>query len=599
MDTSWSTGLLVEGWQQFAVLALLGVALIMFIKDRFRYDVVALLVMILIILFGILPYEAVLANFGHPAIIIVGCMFVISQAIVQSGLIDNIVNRLPYLHHRPVLALLVLITIVTLLSGFVNNIGALAMVIPIALQIARKSNTPIAFFLLPLAFASHLGGYLTLIGTPRNILISDFRENATGSGFEMFDFLPIGLAIALVGIIFITLYAWRFLPRASALGSKSSHIRTYLTEIQITEKSRLADIPVKRCLTKMKDLVQLEKIFRNDTPMYHEADTLLHEGDVLQVSGTEENLTAFTEKYRLHLTGQRAVERHVTNADDYLTLEVVVPPYSKIAGRNWHDIPLPSRFGTNFIGLFRKYLSSESPLAGIKIIGNDVLLLQGRRESVMSTVDQLGLIPIADSEVSLGRTPSILASTAIAGGAIILASFQLVPLPVIFLVAVSLLVGTGLISLKQAYDSIDWPVLILLAGMISLGSALEASGTADTIANFILLLKDFSSPVLLLAVVLISAMVMSDFINTTAAAVIMAPIAISVASAIDASIDPFLMAVAIGASSAFLTPVGHESNALVMQKGGYRFSDFTKMGWPLELLIVLISLPLLLHFWPL
>ncbi|MFN3188223.1 MAG: SLC13 family permease [Candidatus Paceibacteria bacterium] len=599
MDISWGTWLLVIGWQQFVMLGILGVSLLLFIKDRFRYDVVALLVIIIIILFGILPYETVLANFGHPAIIIVGCMFIISQALVQSGLIDSIVNRLPFLHHRPVLALLVLITIVTIVSGFVNNIGALAMVIPIALHIARKNNTPIAFFLLPLAFASHLGGYLTLIGTPRNILISDFRYNATGSQFEMFDFLPVGIAIALAGITFITIYAWRFLPRTSPHLHGDTILRTYLTEIQITQKSKLADIPVKRCLTKMKDLVQLEKVFRNNAPMYFAPDTLLHEGDVLLVSGTEEDLTAFTEKYRLHLTGQRAIERHVTNADDYLTLEVVVPPYAKIAGKHWNEVSLPQRFGTNFIGIFRRHIPTQTQLADIKIIGNDVLLLQGRRESVMSTTEQLGLIPIADSAPTLGRAPTIFACTAIAGGAITLASFQLVPLSVIFLVAVALLVGSGLISLKQAYDSIEWPVLVLLAGMISLGGALEASGAAGSVANFILLLQNFSSPVLLLSVVLVATMLISDFINTTASAVIMAPIAISVATAIGASVDPFLMAVAIGASSAFLTPVGHESNALVMQKGGYRFSDFTKMGWPLELIIALISVPLLLYFWPL
>lgn len=599
MENIWEAWFLVNGWQQLAMLAVLGIALVLFIKDRFRYDVVALLVMIIIIILGILPYETVLSNFGHPVIIIVGCMFIISQAIVQSGLIDSIVSRLPFLHHRPVLALFVLIVLVTIISGFVNNIGALAMVIPIALYIAKKNNVPVTFFLLPLAFASHLGGYLTLIGTPRNVLISDFRYNATGNSFEMFDFLPVGIAIAIIGIIFITLYTWRFLPRRNQNPNNNTPTRTYLTEILITPKSKLVDTPVKRSLTKMKDLVELKNIFRNNSVMYYASDTLLHEGDILQVSGTEADLTTFVEKYRLELTGQRALERHVTNSDDYLTLEVVVPPYARISGKNWNEVPLPDRFGTNFIGLHRRQINTNIQLDNTKIVANDVLLLQGRSESVMSTVDRLGVIPIADSVAKLGRTTTILGSTAITGGAIALASFQLVPLPVIFLVATALLVGSGLISLKKAYDSIEWPVLVLLAGMLSLGSALQATGTADLVADFILLLQNFSSPVILLAIVLITSMLVSDFINTTASAVIMAPIAVSVAVAIGASVDPFLMAVAIGASSAFLTPVGHESNAFAMQRGGYRFADFVKMGWPLELLIVIISLPLLLYFWPL
>lgn len=599
MEHSWATWLIATGWQQLAMLGVLGVALILFIKDRFRYDVVALFAMICIIVLGILPYETVLANFGHPAVIIVGCMFIISQALVQSGLIDSIVNRLPFLHHRPGLALVALILLVTVISGFVNNIGALAMVIPIALHIARKNNTPVAFFLLPLAFASHLGGYLTLIGTPRNILISDARYDATGTPFQMFDFLPVGSAIAAVGVLFIVLYAWRFLPRLAPQLRDGGVERTYLTEVQITPRSTLVDIPIKRCVKKMQDFVQLQTVFRNGVQMYTAPDTLLHEGDVLLISGTEENLTAFTEKFRLNLTGQRALERFVKNDDDYLTLEVVVPPYARITEKNWDDIPLPQRFGTNFIGLFRRHITYETRLAEIKIIGNDILLLQGRRESVMSTVEQTGLLPIADRIAHLGRTPTILACTAIAGGAIGLASFQIIPLPVVFLLAVSLLIGLGLISLKQAYDSIEWPVLVLIAGMISLGSAIEATGTATMVAQFLLLLQEYTSPILLLSLVLILSMLVSDFINTTASAVIMAPIAISVATAIGASIDPFLMAVAIGASSAFLTPVGHESNALVMQKGGYRFSDFTKMGWPLELLIVSVSIPMLLWIWPL
>jgi di/tricarboxylate transporter len=599
MESSWGIGFIDANWQQFVMLILLGGALMLFIKDRFRYDVVALFAMICIIVLGILPYETVLANFGHPAVIVVGCMFIISQALVQSGLIDSIVNRLPFLHHRPVLALFVLIIIVTAISGFVNNIGALAMVIPIALHIARKNNTPVAFFLLPLAFASHLGGYLTLIGTPRNILISNARDSATGVPFAMFDFLPVGLAIAVVGVIFISLYAWRFLPRVSTHLRGDTIERVYLTEILIDKKSKLADIPVKRLLTKMKDQVVLEKIFRNNAPMYFAPDTLIHEGDVLLIAGTEENLTAFTEKFNVHLTGQRAFERYVTNADDYLTLEVVVPPYARSVGKSWNELPLPFRFGTNFIGIFRRHFHHYTTLADLKILGNDVLLLQGRRESVMSTVEQMGFIPIADSTARLGRTPTILACTAIVSGAVIFASLHVLPLPIIFLVAVAMLVGSNLISLKQAYDSIEWPVLVLLAGMISLGSALEASGAADSVAQFILLLKDFVGPVTLLGVVLIITMLISDFINTTASAVIMAPIAISVATTLEVSLDPFLMAVAIGASSAFLTPVGHESNALVMQKGGYRFSDFTKMGWPLEVLIVVISVPLLLYVWPL
>jgi di/tricarboxylate transporter len=586
-------------WHQLITITILGSALILFIKDRWRYDVTALLIMIAIMVVGILPYETVLANFGHPIIIIVGAMFIISQSLVRSGLIDTIVGKLPFLYKRPILALVFLIVLVTVISGFINNIGALAMVIPIALIIAKKNRVPIAFYLLPLAFASHLGGYLTLIGTPRNILISEYRLSAVGTPFQMFDFFYVGGVIALAGVVFISLYAWRFLPRTSPFDKGDKIERVFITEVTITEKSSLCDIPIKKLLLKMKDSVSLQQIFRNNQVMYYEENSLIHEGDVLQITGNENDLTMFVEKNKLLLNGQRSFERFVTNNDDYTTLEVVVPPYATLTGMHWIELNLSERFGTNFIGLFRKNFSHQELLMQTKILGNDILLLQGRRESLMSTVEKLGLIPIADSDATLGRTQKGVLSATIVIGTILIATFSLMPLPIIFLIAVALIIGTGLLSLKQAYESIDWPVLVLLAGMITLGMALEESGTTTTLAESLLLISNHLGPIWILSGVLVVSMLLSDFINTTAAAVIMAPIAIVVATTLEVSIDPFLMAVAIGVSSAFLTPVGHESNAFVMQKGGYKFQDFTKMGLPLEIIIVIVSIPMIILVWPL
>lgn len=591
LDTAW--------YQQTAILLLLGVGLIMFIKDRFRYDVVALFLMIAIIVLGIIPYEEALANFGHPAVVIVGAMFIMSNALVYSGIIDLIVSRISFLHGRPVISLFCLIVLVALISGFVNNIGALAMVMPIALHLAQKSNTPIAFYLLPIAFASHLGGYLTLIGTPRNILISDYREAATGVPFTMFDFTYVGGAIAIAGIIFITLYAWKFFPRKNASGTNNLIVRDYVTEVSLTNDSKVLNLNVAKFHTKVKDQVTLVNIFRNNTPLAFTDATLMHEDDVLCLRGSEESLSLIIEKFKLHLTGLRALERHVTNADDYISLEVLVPPYAKITNRSWDEIRLQDRFGTNFIGLFRRNFNPLQPLAQTKIHGNDILLLQGRTESVMSTVNAFSLLPLANSTAHLGRTTTILATLTIVLGAIVVATFSVIPLPIVFLLAVALLIGTNLISLRAAYDSIDWPVLMLIAGMITLGDGLVASGAAESLSSGILALSETLSPVAILVVVLVASMLMSDFINTTASAVIMGPIAVLIATGIGVSVDPFLIAVAIGASSAFLTPVGHESNALVMQKGGYRFSDFTKIGLPLELIIIAVSIPLILIVWPL
>ncbi len=590
-DTAW--------YQQTAILLLLGTGLIMFIKDRFRYDVVALFLMIGVVVLGLIPYEDALANFGHPAVIIVATMFIMSSALVYSGIVDLVVSRISFLHHRPLLSLFCLIVSVALLSGFLDNIGALAVVMPIALHLAHKGGTPVSFFLLPIAFASHLGGYLTLIGTPRNILISEYREEATGVPFSMFDFTYVGGAIAIAGIIFIMLYAYRFYPRKSTTHNEGEKERDYLTEVSLSQNAKVVNLSVAKFHTKTKDLVSLVTIFRNNTPLVFTEETTLHEDDVLCLRGGEEALTLIIEKFKLNLTGLRALEKNVTNADDYTSLEVIVPPYAKIVNHSWDEIRLQDRFGTNFIGLFRRNFIPKQPLSQTKIHGNDILLLQGRTDSVMSTVQTFSLLPLANSSVHLGRTTTILATLTIVVSSIVVATISTIPLPIVFLLAVALLIGCNLISLKAAYDSIDWPVLVLIAGMITLGDGLVASGAAESLSQGILALSDTVSPVAILTIVLVASMLVSDFINTTASAVIMGPIAVLIATGIGVSVDPFLIAVAIGASSAFLTPVGHESNALVMQKGGYRFSDFTKIGLPLELIIIAVSIPLILVVWPL
>ncbi len=593
-------------YEQGVVIAILAIGLILFLKDNLRYDVVAVLLMMAIIISGVLPYTDAFANFGHPTIIVVGSMFIMSNALVHSGIVDAIVSRVTFLYRRPVLSLAFLTILVTILSGFVNNVGALAIVMPIALHLAQKSNTPVAFFLLPLAFASHLGGYLTLIGTPRNILISDFRaaalEATTGvyTPFAMFDFTFVGGGIAIIGVVFLVVYSWRYIPRHRTHNEQTNFAREYLTEILVTPDSKkVLYLDVAKFEHKVKHQATIVTILRNNAPLNFTPGTLIHEDDVICLRGTEEALTLITEKFRLQLTGLRALERYVTNHDEYISIEVVIPPYSKIVGKSWNDIPLKERFGTNFIGLFRRTFTPKRPLSECRFVSNDIILLQGRRDSVVSTINSLSLIPLANEEVRLGRTTTIISTIGIIIATITLASLQVAPLALLFLGAVMALIGLNLVSLRQAYESIDWSVLVLLAGMITLGDALIASGAADTLARGVVAISQVTSPVTILLIVLLATMLISDFINTTAAAVMMSPIAITIALSLGVSIDPFLIAVAIGASSAFLTPVGHESNALVMQRGGYRFSDFTRMGLPLEIIIALISVPLILYAWPL
>lgn len=586
-------------YQQISVVTVLGIGLILFLKDRIRYDVVALSLMLAIILLGVLPANEAFANFGHPAIIIVACMFVISEAFVRSGVVDAIMARIGFLHRHPIIGLSVLVCAVALLSSFINNAGALAIVIPIAVHLAHKSNTPIALFLLPLAFASHLGGFMTLIGTPRNIIISDFREQATGVPFAMFDFLPVGGVIAVLGIVFLVVISWRFIPLRKMNDTASEQSREYTTEVTISPHSKVAEMTILKFEAATKQTIRVRGIYRGDEFIRPTSTLGLMVTDHLILQGDIESLTYYTEHFHLTLTGMRARESHVTNEDDQITTEVVVPPYAKLVSQTWDTIPLQERFGINFIGISRRDNTLVSTLAQTRIWPNDILLLHGRRDSVQETIQSLRLLPIADSDVPLGRTLRAVSTLLIIACAILLATLNIIPLGVVFLATCLVLILFNLISLRQAYDSIDQTVLILLAGMITLGEALQQSGAAESIANYILTYGDLIGPTAMLIVILIASMVLSDFMNTTASAVTMAPIAILMAESLSVSVDPYLMAVAIGASCAFLTPIGHESNAMVMKRGGYTFKDFFRVGLPLEILIAAASIPLILNFWPL
>ncbi|USN87772.1 MAG: SLC13 family permease [Candidatus Nomurabacteria bacterium] len=585
--------------QALALIILAG-AVALFLQNRIRYDIVAILIMLAIIASGVLGYEEVFANFGHPAIIIIAAMFVISEAFIRSGIIDALTRRMTWFYTRPMIGLALLIIFVTFLSAFINNAGALAITIPIAIYLAKKSNKSIALFLLPLAFASHLGGFTTLIGTPRNILISDFRIDAIGSPFAMFDFFYVGGAVALIGVIFLIFISWRLIPVKQRENNNDNDIlRFFTTEVSVPNDSDLIGLDVHEVEARSHHNLKVVAVYRHATMLADINQTQIMANDHLILKGELEALTDQTSLLNLNLVGLRAKERFVTNEDDYATIEVMVPTYSKIIGRTWDSIPLPKRFGTNFISLYRREGRLETPLASTTFWPNDVLLLQGRIDSIESTIESMQLLQIdRQEEVILGRDTSIFTTLAVSTTAILIATFNIIPLPVIFLVAAVLLILLKTITLRQAYESIDQTVLILLAGMITLGDALLKSGAAKALATGLLSIHTFVGPMIMLLIVLIIAMLLADFMNATAAAVVTAPIAILVAQSMQVSVDPFLMAVAIGSSCAFLTPIGHESNTIVMRPGGYTFNDYTRVGLPLEIIIVITTIPMIMYFWP-
>lgn len=589
---------------QAVVLSVLALAFLGFIWGKWRYDLVAVVALLLVIFGGVVSGEQAFLGFIHPAVIIITSMFVIGKGLTDSGIFELLLRKVTnqYLERRPVLQLAVLVVMVTFISAFINNIGALAFMMPIAIKLARQSNVSPAMYLIPLAFGSHLGGFLTLIGSSRNIIVSAFRETAVGTPFTMFQFSYAGIGIVLVGIIFLAFVSWRLLPgrRNGGDAEEEFAIQDYVTEVRIAPESPISGQTIGHLQDSVDSRVKVVALIRDEINTPHPArQKRLQEDDILLIQDDPEALTELIEVNGLTLTGNKSAEAGASPTDEVKDAELAVSPHSTLAGKTWQEIPLRQRFGINLLALAREGGQLSQHLTDTRFRPGDVLLVRGREETIEEVSANMEALPLAERELQIGRTPKVWATLAIFIITVALASFPAVPIHLVFLTAAVAMVALRIVGLEEAYKSINWSIVILLGAMITIGLALQSSGAAQDIANILLQAQDMISPVGMLAAVLIITTLLSDFVNSNAAAIIMAPIAFVLAQSIGASIDPFLMAVAIASNIAFLTPYGHESNALVMKAGDYKFKDYLTIGLPLEILILAVTIPLLLFFWPL
>jgi di/tricarboxylate transporter len=587
---------------QWVVFGTLAAALILFASGRWRYDVVALVALVVVALAGIVPAGEVFAGFGHPAVVTVAAVLVVSRGLQNSGVVDLIAARLGRVGSRPVLQILALVGVVTVASAFMNNVGALALLLPVAIRMARKSGTPPSVLLMPLAFGSLLGGLTTLIGTPPNIIIATFRAQHGDGPFGMFDFTPVGGAVALAGVLFVALVGWRLIPQRKGQASREElfDVEDYMSELRVPDEAKVIGQTVREMEASTEGDVVVVGLIRGERrlPAPSGFETL-RAGDVLVVKTDPEALKTLVEASGLELVGSKGLDADALGSDEVSVVEAVVARDAAIDGKTPRGLNLRWRYGLNLLGLSRQGERVQQRLKSIRIRAGDILLLQGRTDAIPDALTTLGLLPLAERGLRLGPPRRILLAVGLFGAALAAAATGLLPVQIAFVAAALLMVLTGLLSLREVYDSIDGPIIVLLGAMIPVGRALETTGGAQTIASGLLAMGTSLPPVATLALVLVGTMFLSDVINNAAAAVLMAPIAISVAAGLGASADPFLMAVAIGASCAFLTPIGHQSNTLVMGPGGYRFSDYWRMGLPLEILIAAVALPLLLRVWPL
>lgn len=583
------------------VLAILGLTLAAFIWNRLRYDVVALLALLAAVLAGAVPANQAFLGFGHPAVITVAAVLVLSRGLQLAGVVSLLTRQLARIGRSVTLQVGALTTAIAVLSAFMNNVGALALLMPVAMKLCRDRNQPASQLLMPLAFGSLLGGLLTLIGTPANIIISTFRAERVGSGFGMFAFLPVGGGVALAGILYLALIGWRLIPRRRSRRSAEDLFETssYLSELTVLADSKAAGWTIAQLRQAYGEPVPLVAVIRNgiNQPPHTFNDRLMP-GDTLLVETEPDELQDLVARTGLQI-GSRRFTGKLSEIAGIDIAEAVVRPGSQLVGRTASDLALLDRHGLNLLAVARDGSRLNQRLSQVRFEAGDVLLLQGDPAMMADSLVELGCLPLVSRGLSVGQPRRLTLALAIFVAALVAILTGLLSPAVALMLAAALNVLAGIVPPREVYNAIDWSVIVLLGALIPLSQALETSGAARLLAHGLLVLGHSWPPTATLALLFVATMLLSNVINNAAAALLMAPVAYDLAIGFGASPDPFLMTVAVSASCAFLTPIGHQSNTLVLGPGGYCFGDYWPSGLPLSAIATATTVLLVLRVWPL
>jgi di/tricarboxylate transporter len=601
-------------FEQLLILVILVATVACFLWGRWRHDMVAVGALLACVFTGLVPYAEAFAGFAHPAVVTVACVLVLSHGLQTSGAVDALTRRVLPAKSGPTLSIFMLTALGALLSAFMNNVGALALLMPVAMQIAGRLNLPPGKVLMPLAFGSILGGTTTLIGTPPNLVVSGLRAEAGLGNFGMFDFTPVGLAVTVAGIAFIGLVGWRLVPARPQAGIEGFDTGTYLTEALVTEGSKAAGMKLREIEAALEEAdAQIIGLVRNDVRVSApNAGRYVHAGDILIIEAEAETLAKALSSLGLVLAeAQHQAEKEDTGDgtaekkekappnDEIVLVELAMLPTSGLVDRTPGDIRLRSRFGINLLAVSSQGRRSRARLKTYRFKAGDVLMMRGTPEAIAEFASVASCVPLAERALYIPDKRKAITASAVLGLAVAVVTFGLLPAAVAFTAGVLASMALRTVPPRAVYEAIDWPVIVLLGALIPVAGATQSTGTADLIASFLLDTVARGDAVFALAMILVVTMTLSDVMNNAATAAVMCPIALGAASQLGANPDTFLMAVAIGASCAFLTPIGHQNNTLILGPGGFRFGDYWRLGLPLEILLVVVSIPVLLRVWPL
>ena len=584
---------------QIIILGLLILMVGLFIWGRWRYDAISLGVLSIFVLLGYIQPEEAFRGFSHPAVITVALVLLISKGLERSGFISVIGRKLQAYANNEIQFMISITFFAAILSSFMNNIGAMAMLLPITLGICQKMNWNPSKFLIPLSFASILGGMNTKIGTPPNIIISEFRNDFADKDFAFFDFSFAGVPVSILGILFMALIGWRLI-KLRPINSENNpliELEDYLVEMVVTKNSKLID---KRALDFRQELdtdtALMGQIDENGKKIEIHGNQKLYEGQILIMKINPDMVADIQQEFGLDIDS----ENDLTSIEDLGGIEAIIIPKSRLIGRKYQYFKRLIGRDLSLLGLWRRGLKFRFRLSNEIFKVGDVLLIanRGEKNNISEKLELAGLMPLWQREFDVARDPTkIFIAFGLFAICLLLVIFNYVPIVVAFLICVIGFVSSKLLTGEGVYRHIDWPVVILLAAMIPIGNTLISYGITDSVSSYLAGLSTVVDYVWLVVLIMIITMFLSDIINNAATAVIMAPLAVSLADKINQPIEPFLMSVAIGASCAFLSPIGHQCNTLVMAPGNYKFGDYWKVGLPLEILIILISVPAIIFYW--
>ena len=593
--------------EQAIVVAVLALAVIGFVWGRYRHDVVALGALLAATAAGAVQAADAFAGFAHPAVITVAAVLVLSGALQRTGAVDDVARRLLPGASGVTGTIAALAGTCAVLSAFMNNIGALALLMPVAIQQAQRLGIPPGRVLMPLSFASLLGGMTTLIGTPPNLIVAGFRAQDGTPPFGMFDFTPVGGAVAVAGVAFVAFLGWRLVPSREQAGARPFDIGAYLTEARVPEKAKAAGMllsEIEAALEKA-DAQAVGFIRDGERVVAPDPRWRVRAGDILVLEAEPRALTAALSALGLVLEEakaaeeeQDATEKRRPPAGDMRLVELVLRPGSPIAGLSAADILLRRRHGVSLLAISRQGRRSVSRLRQTRFAAGDVLLLQGPSQALSDFAAAAGAVPLADRPLRLPERRKGALAALTFGAAVLAAAVGVVPPAIAFAAGAFGVVVLGVLPARRLYDEVDWSVIVLLAALIPVAEALAASGAAAVLANGLLGLVGTERPWVVLLALMAATMLLTDFMNNAATAAVMCPIALGIAAALGLNADAFLMGVAIAASCAFNTPIGHQNNTLILGPGGFRFGDYWRLGLPLELLVLAVSVPLLLLVFP-